>query len=284
MVTAPLCGYDLAGNRQMREIRLKLDPMTSMHSSSNPQMGALIKEWRAQKGVSQFQLAQATGLSQRHISFIETGKARASRPTVLALCRSLKLSAEQRDQLLVKAGFLPQGYVHADFALSPVDIQALTQHLPQGLMAAIVNDAWDLLAGTASFHMLLNEITQAPTTDQGPINLLKLFMAPSKLCPRIHEAESLGQLMVQQLIQHHARAPTQTRMAQLLSELKEAIAMLAETIREEGPGRLPPFFQIQIDAAAGARKELRIVMTTIGSDQVATHHSPCRLLLIDQKS
>lgn len=247
-------------------------------------MGALIKEWRAEKGVSQFQLAQVTGLSQRHISFIETGKARASRPTVLALCRSLNLSAEQRDQLLVKAGFLPLGYGHTDPALSHDDLLALTQHLPQGLMAAIVNDAWDLLSGTASFHVLLNEITDEPREDQAPINLLKLFMAPSELCPRIHEAESLGQLVVKQLIQHHARAPTQPRMAHLLSELETAISMLAESIREEGPGGLPPYFQIQIDTTAGTRKELGIVMTTIGSDQATAHHAPYRLLLIDQKS
>ena len=48
---------------------------------------ALLKDWRQHRRVSQLGLSSLSGISQRHISFLETGRSRPSRAMVLALGR-----------------------------------------------------------------------------------------------------------------------------------------------------------------------------------------------------
>ncbi len=69
--------------------------------------GALLKDWRAHRRVSQLGLSSASGISQRHISFLETGRSRPSRAMVLALSDSLDIPLRERNALLQSAGFAP---------------------------------------------------------------------------------------------------------------------------------------------------------------------------------
>lgn len=67
--------------------------------------GPRIRAWRQARGLSQFELASQAGFSVRHVSFIETGRARPSREAVLALGEVLDLSFRERNSLLESAGF-----------------------------------------------------------------------------------------------------------------------------------------------------------------------------------
>jgi len=51
--------------------------------------GRLLREWRSRRSVSQLDLAVEAGVSSRHVSFIETGRAQPSREMVLMLARVL---------------------------------------------------------------------------------------------------------------------------------------------------------------------------------------------------
>lgn len=79
----------------------KIRPMTDAATSIGPQ----IRVWRQMRGLSQFDLANRAGFSVRHVSFIETGRARPSREAVLALGEVLNLSFRERNRLLESAGF-----------------------------------------------------------------------------------------------------------------------------------------------------------------------------------
>ncbi len=72
--------------------------------------GALLKEWRSRRRLSQLDLALAANVSARHISFLETGRARPSQPMVLRLSESLDVPRSNRNALLTAAGFA-QAYV-----------------------------------------------------------------------------------------------------------------------------------------------------------------------------
>ena len=65
----------------------------------------LLREHRVRRRWSQEQLALTAEVSPRHLSCLETGKARPSREMVLALAGVLGLELRERNTLLVGAGF-----------------------------------------------------------------------------------------------------------------------------------------------------------------------------------
>src|SRR5438067_8754726 len=72
-----------------------------------PTAGALLREWRMRRHLSQLELASRAGVSTRHISFIETGRSRPSREMVLHLAEELDVPLRDRNPLLVAAGHAP---------------------------------------------------------------------------------------------------------------------------------------------------------------------------------
>jgi transcriptional regulator with XRE-family HTH domain len=70
-----------------------------------PAVGPRVRAWRQSRGLSQFDLAMRAGFSNRHLSFIETGRTRPSRDAVLALAEAMDLPLRERNRLLESAGF-----------------------------------------------------------------------------------------------------------------------------------------------------------------------------------
>src|SRR5213082_3456106 len=84
--------------------------------------GTLLREWRQRRRMSQLELATAAGISSRHLSFVETGRARPSREMVLHLAEHLDVPLRERNPLLLAAGYAPT-YQATDLAapeLQPV--------------------------------------------------------------------------------------------------------------------------------------------------------------------
>jgi transcriptional regulator with XRE-family HTH domain len=69
--------------------------------------GELLRRWRGTRGLSQLELSAATGVSSRHLSFLETGRSRPSRQIVLFLAEQLDVPLPDRNDLLLAAGFAP---------------------------------------------------------------------------------------------------------------------------------------------------------------------------------
>jgi transcriptional regulator with XRE-family HTH domain len=77
--------------------------------------GPLLREWRQRRKLSQMTLALETGVSTRHLSFVETGRARPSAELLLALGRFLDLPLRERNRLLLAGGYAPR------FTETPLD-------------------------------------------------------------------------------------------------------------------------------------------------------------------
>ena len=75
--------------------------------TDEPSVGTLVRRWRADRGITQFELAARCAVSTRHLSVVETGKARASRALVERLVAALELPAAPGDLLRSTAGFAP---------------------------------------------------------------------------------------------------------------------------------------------------------------------------------
>lgn len=87
---------------------------------------AALRYWRARRGLSQLRLAVDADISQRHLSFIETGKAQPGRDLVLRLGMVLDVPLRQRNAMLLAAGFAP---AYRERSLSDPDMDAVKRAL-----------------------------------------------------------------------------------------------------------------------------------------------------------
>jgi transcriptional regulator with XRE-family HTH domain len=85
--------------------------MVNQHNASaarsGVELGTLLREWRGIRGKSQNDLSLDSGVSQRHVSFIESGRSVPSRETLLALAETLDVPLRERNALLLAAGYAP---------------------------------------------------------------------------------------------------------------------------------------------------------------------------------
>ncbi|SPJ29430.1 helix-turn-helix domain-containing protein [Falsiruegeria mediterranea] len=121
--------------------------------------GPALKEWRTTRRMSQMDLALSAGVSARHLSFLETGRARPSRGMVLRLCDELSVPNAGRNQLLTAAGMAP---AYASRASDAEDLKPLKEavawmldnHAPYPAMA--LNRHWQLEAMNGPAAMMLS--------------------------------------------------------------------------------------------------------------------------------
>src|SRR5215471_1330882 len=77
----------------------------------NENFGVLLRHWRSVRRVSQLNLSLDAGISTRHLSCVETGRAQPSREMVLCLAEALQVPLRERNALLLAAGYAPL-YLH----------------------------------------------------------------------------------------------------------------------------------------------------------------------------
>ena len=77
-----------------------------MNTALQP-FGELLREWRQRRRLSQLHLASEAEISQRHLSFLESGRSAPSRDMVLRLAERIAVPLRERNALLVAAGFAP---------------------------------------------------------------------------------------------------------------------------------------------------------------------------------
>ena len=149
-------------------------------------VGHLLRGWRMRRRLSQFNLAGEVGISTRHLSFIETGRAQPSRDMLLRLSQELDVPLRERNVLLVAGGFAPV------FAHRPLDDEALqvvkraVEMVLQGhepYPALAIDRHWNLIAANRAVAPLL--ATADASLLEPPINVLRLSLHPHGLAPQI---------------------------------------------------------------------------------------------------
>ena len=71
-------------------------------------VGSLVRDWRTRRHLSQLDLALETGISTRHLSFVETGRSNPSSELLLRLADQLAMPLRDRNKLLLAAGYAPR--------------------------------------------------------------------------------------------------------------------------------------------------------------------------------
>lgn len=149
-------------------------------------VGPLIREWRSRRRLSQLELSSQLGVSTRHLSFVETGRGKASRALLLRLAEHLDLPLRARDELLLAGGFAPAfgNRKLDDAAMEPVRMAIATllaAHEPNPAIA--VDDTWNVVAANRGCALLLGHV-EPQLFDAAP-NVMRLSLHPRGLAPHI---------------------------------------------------------------------------------------------------
>jgi transcriptional regulator with XRE-family HTH domain len=184
-------------------------------------IGDLLREWRERRRLSQLALALEAEVSPRHLSFLETGRARPSREMVLRLTERLEVPLRERNTMLLAAGFAP-AYPERDLDDPALDVaraaidRVLAGHEPFPALA--VDRSWTLVAANRVVPALLTGV--APELLQPPINVLRLSLHPDGLAARIANlAEWRAHLLAR--LSRQVELTADPRLSDLLQELRE---------------------------------------------------------------
>ncbi|HVE77977.1 MAG TPA: helix-turn-helix transcriptional regulator [Gemmatimonadaceae bacterium] len=189
-------------------------------ATPHPAFGALMREWRQRRHLSQLALALRSNVSQRHLSFVESGRAEPSREMVLHLAEQLDLPLRERNRLLLAAGYAPvfperpftDPALHA--ARGAVE-RVLAGHEPFPALA--VDRWWTLVSANRSVGPFLAGID--PSLMEPPVNVLRLSLHPEGLAPRIVNFTQWRAHLLERL-HRQVEASADTQLAGLLDELR----------------------------------------------------------------
>ncbi len=189
--------------------------------------GTLLKQWRDRRNFSQLDLAFTSQVSQRHISFLESGRAKPSQEMVLQLATVLEIPLRHQNLLLSAAGFAP---IHTETDLSAPEMTSvrkaidliLRQHEPYP--AFVVDRYWNLLLTNQGATRLLDAFIEPDKLQSlfyidGKINIVRVMFHPQGLRPFIVNWESCANHLLQRVHRETLVEPESEVSHRLLREL-----------------------------------------------------------------
>jgi transcriptional regulator with XRE-family HTH domain len=175
--------------------------------------GRYMKMWRRQRGLSQLELAVRADLSQRHVSFIETGRSRPRQDVVHRVAEALEVPIRDRNILLEAAGLAP-GYLEvllSDHSCAPFTNairMLLESHEPYP--AYVINRWWELIDANAAGRRMF------PQTGDGPINLVDAILAPGPARGMIENFSAVAWVFLHRIRREAANSGPDERLQELL--------------------------------------------------------------------
>jgi transcriptional regulator with XRE-family HTH domain len=148
--------------------------------------GDLLREWRQRRRLSQLDLAIAANVSSRHLSFVETGRAKPSSDMIMHLAEHLEVPLRDRNALLLAGGYAP---AYPERGLDEPELKAIRQALRRVLEghepypAVVVNRWWELVDANTGIALFTSGVK--PELLEPPVNVLRLSLHPDGMAPRI---------------------------------------------------------------------------------------------------
>jgi transcriptional regulator with XRE-family HTH domain len=157
-------------------------------ASSHEGVGPVLREWRQRRRLTQLELGLESGISTRHLSFVETGRSKPGREMLLRVANQLQIPFRERNHLLLAAGHAPEFPERRleDPALAPVREaldRILAAHEPYP--AVVFDRAWNLVAANAPMSALPDLVEVDEALLEPPVNILRLGLHPRGLAPLI---------------------------------------------------------------------------------------------------
>ena len=173
---------------------------SALRGSGPDCFAARLKARRQNRRLSQLELALSSGVSQRHVSFLESGRAKPSRSMILQLSETLEVPLRERNDWLTAAGFAPI------FKARPLDDPQMHQvmnavqmmlenHAPYPAVA--IDRAWNIRLANNAFDamttMFGSDLWHRIGGSQR--NLMRLFFHPSGIKPNVVNWSAVAPLL-----------------------------------------------------------------------------------------
>ena len=231
----------------------------------------LLRSWRRRRRMSQLELALDSGVSQRHLSFLESGRAAPSRAMILQLGETLQVPLRDRNDLLLAAGFAPV------FRARPLEDPQMAQVMSAVRMilrnhepfpAIAVDRAWNVRLANGSFDRLVDLLGPDLWRRVGGAqrNVMRLFFHPDGIRPIVTNWSAIAHVLWQRA-RRESEAVGGGELRVLLEEL--ARYQDPETLRAGEDAALLPVLPLTMEKD-GLRVSLFTVIATFGTPQDVT--------------
>jgi transcriptional regulator with XRE-family HTH domain len=196
--------------------------MNSSHLNAKQELGELLRHWRDTRGKSQLDLSLDSGLSQRHLSFVESGRSVPSRRALLDIAQALDVPLRDRNILLLAAGYAP---IYAEGAWNAPEMQSISRALERVLRqhepfpAVVMDRYWNVtIANDAAprfFNCFVDMAARKP-----PRNLLHLMFDPKGMRPHIANWKDVAAGLFQRVYRESVGHVVDEKTKELLATLQ----------------------------------------------------------------
>lgn len=185
--------------------------------------GSLIKVWREARGLSQLRIALLAQVSARHLSFVESGRARPGREVLIRIGRALGLSLRDQNQLLEGAGFAP---LHPPRRVGDADLSIVTtvfrflldRHEP--FSAVVIDRGWNVVMHNQAHVAMMRRFAPGSNTARGePANLIQEAFDPEGLRPAIANFALVSNVLHDRIERASLESPTYLPLHTLLERI-----------------------------------------------------------------
>jgi transcriptional regulator with XRE-family HTH domain len=185
-------------------------------------VGRQLREWRERRRRTQLDLALDAGISARHLSFVETGRSKPGRDTMLRILEQLDVPLREQNRLLLTAGHAP---AFPERSLDDPDLVPLREALDLALRShepypAVAFDRhWNLVAANSVMWAMAREVDIDPALLEPPVNILRAGLHPNGLAPWL---ANLGEWRAHFLgrLRRQVATTGDGRLADLLEEIE----------------------------------------------------------------
>jgi transcriptional regulator with XRE-family HTH domain len=234
------------------------------------ELGNLLRYWRDVRGMSQLELSLDAGVSQRQISFIESGRSVPGRDTLLTLAQTLDVPLRERNALLLAAGYAPM-YSEAPWNAQEMHsvISALErvvrQHDP--FPAIVMDRHWNVLMTNDAAPRFFNCFIDM-TSREGPRNMLHLMFDPQGMRPFVADWDDVSRSLLQRVHRESVGHVIDGDTRRLLDELLAYPDVPRDWQRYRAPASAPAMPVIPLDFVSdGVVLRYFSMVTSVGTPQ-----------------
>jgi transcriptional regulator with XRE-family HTH domain len=218
-----------------------MNPSTLNSKPPANELGALLRHWRDIRGRSQLDLSLDTGVSQRHISFIESGRSVPSRETLMDIAQALDIPLRDRNILLLAAGYAP---IYSENAWNAPEMQSITGALERMLRqhepfpAVVMDRYWNVLMANESAPRFFSCFIDMAAR-KSPRNLLHLMFDPKGMRPFIANWKDVATSLFQRVYRESVGRVVDEKTKELMAALLAYPEVKTEWKTSKAPSAMP---------------------------------------------
>ncbi|MGH2618696.1 MAG: helix-turn-helix domain-containing protein [Thermomicrobiales bacterium] len=184
-------------------------------------VGRLLQHWRQVRQKSQLAVALDAEISARHLSFVESGRARPSQDMVLRLAGALDVPLREQNDLLLAAGYAPifreTDLDAPEMTWARTALELILEH-QEPYPAVVMDRNWNILTTNSAATRLFGRFVDLDALPS-PVNVIRLMFDPAGLKPWVENWEPVAEALIQRIYREAVGGVPDEATAALLAEI-----------------------------------------------------------------